>query len=115
MATKKAPATKKTPIKKAPTRKPAATKTTVKKTQKPVMRSFKRTTETEPFMTFRLTRQTLYWLIIAVMVVGFSVWIISLQRDIMALYDQVDQIRMSEPQLTNEQLKKLHDAKVQQQ
>lgn len=89
MATKKKPTTTKAPAKKKPT---AARKAPAKKTTK---RSLLRThiglkpEETE-FMTFRITRQTLYWLVLGVVVIMFTLWLTRLQADIQDLYDQID-------------------------
>jgi hypothetical protein len=89
MATKKKPTTTKAPAKKKPT---AARKAPVKKSSK---RSLLRThiglqpEETE-FMTFRITRQTLYWLVLGVVVIMFTLWLTRLQSDIQDLYDQID-------------------------
>ena len=46
--------------------------------------------ETEPFMTFRLNRQTLYWVIIGAVALLFAAWIMKLQSDIQTVYDRID-------------------------
>lgn len=89
MATKKKPTTTKAPAKKKPT---TARKASAKKASK---RSLLRThiglqpEETE-FMTFRITKQTLYWLVLGVVVIMFTLWLTRLQSDIQDLYDQID-------------------------
>jgi hypothetical protein len=92
MATKKKPTTTKAPAKKKPT---TARKAAVKRTPKSSKRSLLRThiglqpEETE-FMTFRITKQTLYWLVLGVVVIMFTLWLTRLQSDIQDLYDQID-------------------------
>lgn len=90
-------ATKKTTSKKAP----AAKKTTVKVTRakKTPKKASKASgirahvglqPEDQSFMTFRLTRQTLYWLVLGIVVIMFTVWIMDLQADVQTLYDEID-------------------------
>jgi hypothetical protein len=87
-------ATKKSSTKKAPTtKKPAARKAAAKKnTANPLsLRSQVglRSEDTE-FMTFRITKQTLYWLVLGAVVILFTLWLSKLQSDIQTLYDQID-------------------------
>ncbi len=90
MATKKKPTTVKTSVKKKPT---AARKAPVKK--KAAKQSLLRThiglqPEETDFMTFRITRQTLYWLVLGAVVILFTLWLARLQSDIQDIYDQID-------------------------
>ena len=55
--------------------------------------SFQLATETEDFMTVRLNRQTVYWLILGVISIAFAWYTMSLTMSINDLYDQIDQIR----------------------
>lgn len=73
-------------------KKPAAKRT---KRATPVQRSFVRSKETQPFMSFRLTHQTVYWLIIGMLVLALGAWIVSLNVRLQGLYDQV-QVLQSE-------------------
>lgn len=41
-------------------------------------------------MSTKPTVQTLYWLVIGVVVVAFSLWILKLQDDISKIYDSID-------------------------
>lgn len=90
MATKKKLTTAKTSVKKKPT---TARKATVNK--KAAKRSVLtkhiglQPEETE-FMTFRITRQTLYWIVLGVVVIMFTLWLTQLQADIQDLYNQID-------------------------
>lgn len=86
--TKKTAVTKKAPVKRAP----AATshKTTVKTKSMPTMKSFRASRATEPFLTFRVNQQTVYWLILAVLVVGLALWVLALSIRVETIYDQID-------------------------
>ncbi len=88
MATKKS-STKKTPA----TKKPAARKSAAKKSS-PKRLSLRshvglRSEESE-FMTFQITKQTLYWVVLGAVVIMFTLWLSKLQSDIQTLYDQID-------------------------
>ena len=98
-ATKKTPA-RKQQTKKAPAQRAAAkpvSKTTVrtKKAVAPEMRSFRATRPSEPFFTFRVTHQTFYWLILAVIVVGLAAWVMSISIKVQHIYDQIDATNQS--------------------
>jgi hypothetical protein len=92
MATKKT-AAKKAPAKKATTKKaaPSRAKTTrVKAAKTNEMESFKLTRSTTPFLTIAITRQTLYWSIIALAVFILGLWTIHLQNKVNEIYDEID-------------------------
>lgn len=92
MATaKKTTATKTTAKKTTATKKPAAKKSSAKQTKNAALRSFRPAKITEPFFTFRITRQTVYWLIISVIVIGLAAWVMQLNARVQAIYDQIDQ------------------------
>jgi hypothetical protein len=76
MATKKTTTKRKSPAKRS--RKSAE------------MKSFRIAKEETPFLTFKLTKQTLYWLVLAVVVIGFTLWILKLQSDIQDIYNSID-------------------------
>jgi len=86
---------KKTPVKRA-TAKPVS-KTTVrtKKVVAPEMRSFRAARVNEPFFTFRITHQTFYWLILAVLVVSLAAWVMSISIKVQHIYDQIDAANQS--------------------
>jgi len=94
MATKKT-TTKKAPVKKASApKKRTAKKSPVKKSSSSSLLSLRNQIRLEKedsaFMTFRVTRQTLYWLVLGAVVIMFTLWLTKLQSDIQDLYDQVD-------------------------
>lgn len=87
--TTKKTATKPTAKKPSAARKPS-TKPTAKKTKAVAERSFRPTKETTPFMTFAFTRQSLYWLILSILVLALGAWVMYLNIKIQAIYDQVE-------------------------
>ena len=84
--------TKKPAAKKAPAR--SAAKTTVKRVSRPsktvAMRSFAPARPSEPFFTFRITHQTLYWLVLAGIVLLLGLWVVNINTKVQRIYDQID-------------------------
>lgn len=90
MATKKK-STKSTPTKAAVPRKPArkpASRT--RSVAAPAMRSGKLHRSNRRFMDFDITEQTIYWLIIGIAVVALAGWVLSMQVQLNAIYDEID-------------------------
>lgn len=69
-------------------RKNVAAKKTAAKVQ--TVRSFRVSKPETPFLTFTLTRQTAYWLVLGFIVILFALWITKLQADIQGIYDTID-------------------------
>jgi hypothetical protein len=80
---KKATPTKKS-VKKTTHKKAAAQKAK----RRPIL-SFRIDSETTPFLTFRLTRQSLYWLVFSTAVLGLGIWVLFLNIKIIQIYDQI--------------------------
>lgn len=60
-----------------------ARKTTIKKAKSyDDMKSFRIYKEPSPFMSFKITRQTVYWLVLLVILVFLILWILRLQIDL---------------------------------
>lgn len=78
--------------KKKPTAAKATTtrKATTKKAKVAPVQSFRRYDDTAPFMTFKFTQQSLYWLILSVIVLALGAWVMYLNVQIQNLYDQVE-------------------------
>jgi hypothetical protein len=93
--TKKKAPVKKTTTKKAPTKPSPAKKTPVKKTsvkrtaakKQPEMRSFRISNDKQPFTDFRITRQTVYWIILIAFIIFAQLWILKLQIEVATLID----------------------------
>jgi len=97
-ATKKTTAqkqAKKVPVKRAAAKPVSKTTVRTKKAVAPEMRSFRATSPSEPFFTFRITHQTFYWLILAVIVVGLGAWVLSISIKVQHIYDQIDATNQS--------------------
>lgn len=79
-----------TPTKQRAPKRPAAkkTKVSVKKTQS--LQSFRLSPQTTPFMSFKPSIQTVYWLILSLSVLGLGLWVINLSLQVQALYDRID-------------------------
>ena len=92
-----ATSTKKPAVKRAAPKRPA-TKTTVKRATPASAshRSFRVTRESEPFFTFRITHQTVYWLILCGLVLALGAWVLSINNKVQHIYDQIDQATESE-------------------
>lgn len=99
-ATKKASSTKK-PAKKSVAAKSVAKRTVAKAAPKKsakksvapkqaAHRSFRPSRASEPFFTIRINHQTLYWLILAALVIGLALWVLSISVKVQEIYDQVD-------------------------
>ena len=73
------PAKAKKIIKKKVTKIAPKTNRVVKSPQSQTMKSFRIVKNTEKFVTFRLTRQTLYWFILLVYILVLDVWVIDAQ------------------------------------
>ena len=85
--TKNKPAVKKT----VPKTKPTATQRTTKKSvKKSEPSSFKQSSEATPFMTFKPTIQTVYWLILGIVVIALGAWVMYLNGKVQDIYDQID-------------------------
>ena len=53
-------------------------------------RSLARSSSDTPFFTFRITQQSIYWLILCLLVLALGVWVITLSVKVQQIYDQVD-------------------------
>lgn len=53
------------------------------------MRSFARSPGPKPFVAFKFTQQTVYWLIIGGLILGFGIWVMYLTVRVHSLYDDI--------------------------
>jgi hypothetical protein len=83
-AAKAAPVAKKAPVKKAPVKKTAAKKSTKASSK---YKSFKVAANQSSFSTFKVTRQTIYWVILIGFIIFAQLWILKLQIDVAGLLD----------------------------
>lgn len=68
---------------------PAAKKKQPSKKKPSEMRSFVRSPGPKPFVTFKFTQQTVYWLIIGGLILGFGIWVMYLTVRVHTLYDDI--------------------------
>jgi len=92
MATTKKNSTKSKATKVAKKVSSPAKKASVKKSapKQQAVRSFRVSKPETPFLTFSLTRQTAYWLVLGLIFIVFALWITKLQSDIQGIYDTID-------------------------
>lgn len=77
--------TKKSPAKKAPLKRSAA-----KRSKKVVLESFKLCRESAPFVSLKITDQTVYWSILLVMVLVLALWVLQIQIDISNILNSIN-------------------------
>lgn len=53
------------------------------------MKSFKLYQEKNPFTTFRITKQTVYWSVLLIVIIITQLWILKVELDISALTDSL--------------------------
>jgi hypothetical protein len=87
MVAKKSAPKKKVAVKKKPTAAKRTKSTKVAKQQP--MRSFQIAAQPVPFKTFKVTRQTVYWLILLAVIAATQLWILKLQMDIATLTESI--------------------------
>ncbi len=100
MATAKKP-TKKTAVKRAPAK--AASKTAVRRVARPAankVQSFQVSKPTESFFTVRITHQTIYWALLAIIVLALGLWVIDINDRVQRMYDQIDSLNQTETDMT---------------
>lgn len=85
MVTRKKATNKKTSVKKV-----APKRTASKKTKKVVVESFKLSPESYPFISFRITDQTVYWSILLIMILVLALWVLRLHVSIYEILDSIN-------------------------
>jgi len=81
MPTKKSP-TKKSPVKKS--------KKSSKKVTQANMASFHLVKDTPPFLSLRITKQTVYWSVLLVFILITQIWILNVQLDVIQTLDSIN-------------------------
>lgn len=94
------PTAKKTTKKVAPkkTVKPSTTKRAVRSTKthktkaaaSQRMKSFRMYSNQEEFFTFKVSRQTVYWLVLSGIVLLLGLWVVDINQKVQHIYDQID-------------------------
>jgi len=55
-----------------------------------IEKSFQVSRERSPFVTFRITSQTLYWLALALYIFILSIWVLNIQIDTLEIINKID-------------------------
>ena len=71
-------------------KKPIARKVTKKAPKKLGYRTLRQSKSDVPFMTFQLTAQSVYWLILSMLVLALGLWVMALNVRIENIYNQID-------------------------
>lgn len=77
--------------KKAPVKKASAKRSTTRAKKMVNMRSFRIAKENQEFTGFRITRQTIYWIILVAFIIFAQLWILKLQVEVASLIDTQQQ------------------------
>lgn len=114
---------KRTPAKKTPARstsaKSAATKRPVKKAKPTSTRSKKTKSKrtqsfqleqvNEPFVSLKVTIQTLYWLILSGAVLLLGLWVLDISQKVQSIYDEIDSNMIIQSELDQRELEILRE------
>lgn len=80
-------------------KKAAATKAkkTTSKTKSPApLQSFRLSQETQKFVSSNITRQTVYWTILAIFILVIGIYVVMIQLDILYLLEQIERNALAE-------------------
>jgi hypothetical protein len=105
--TKKAAPRKKTTTRSAATKRAATTrsrKSTSRASKAAELQSFRVVKQQEPFLSFKVTVQTLYWLILAGAVLLLGLWVLNIHNRVQMIYDEIDQSQMLQQELDAKEL-----------
>lgn len=106
--TKKTP-TKRTPAKKTTAKRTPAKKPSTKRTSAKTVQSFKLQQSHEPFVSLKITIQTLYWLILAGAVLLLGLWVLDISQKVQAIYDEIDSNMVIQKELDERELQLLRE------
>jgi len=67
----------------------ASPKKASNKLKKTKMKSFELSPDHKPFMSFRVTDQTIYWSILLILVLLLGVWVLNIQINLSDILDSV--------------------------
>ena len=57
---------------------------------KVVEQSFQMSKERSPFITFRVTNQTIYWSTLAIYILVLSIWVLNIQLDTLEIINKIN-------------------------
>ena len=73
----------------ATAKKKTARKAASKKSKNTSLKSFKLGQEPAPFITFRITEQTVYWSMMLILILILALWILQLQIDVSDILNNI--------------------------
>lgn len=53
-------------------------------------RSLQKTSASQPFFTFQFTQQSIYWVILSILVLALGAWVMYLTLKVNQIYDDID-------------------------
>ncbi len=74
------------------TKKVAVKKSSPRKAKTPKLESFKVAKDTKPFVSYRITEQTVYWSILLILILILSLWVLNIQINISDLLDSIKNV-----------------------
>jgi len=77
------------PTKKKVTKKVSAKKSVARKPKNVAAESFKVAKEKYPFMTFKVTDQTIYWSALLILILLLGVWVVNIQISISDILNSI--------------------------
>ena len=83
-------AVKKKIVKKVVKKAPKKVTKVARKVSKLQEQSFMVVREKAPFLTFKITTQTIYWIIVLVYVLLLSLWILKIQLDTLTIIEKIN-------------------------
>ncbi|MDK2899098.1 MAG: hypothetical protein PWQ10_285 [Patescibacteria group bacterium] len=75
--------------KKSTKKSPAKKKVSVNCKKEPEFKSFKLSKEQAPFMSFRITKQTVYWTILLIYIMVLVLWITRIQLETLQIINNI--------------------------
>lgn len=88
---------RKTTAKRAPAR--SRSTTSVRRKAAPTARSFRRSKPEQPFVSYVITAQTFYWVILGAIVIGLALWVLTIHNRVQDIYDDIDRNQALELQV----------------
>lgn len=95
------------------TKKAAPTRKNTRSTKANQERSFHLSKDSQDFMEFKLTRQTIYWLILGAIVLAHGIWTINIHQRVQRIYDEIEQSNIYQQELDEREIQILRDKKAQ--
>lgn len=63
-------------------------------------------------MSFKVTVQTIYWVILGASVIGLALWVLTLHNRIQSIYDEIDKAQVVQMELDAKELSMLKERAI---